>query len=101
MRASAAADSNALAAADAVVYDALVDARVLALARTDALLEYAGKRGGKPSTVQRDICERLIALAREGRLDAAAALLDRADQEWELARSALSTGRTAGGVDGH
>ena len=59
--------ANALAAADAVVYDALVDGRVLALARPDALLEYAGKRGGKPSTVQHNICERLIALAREGR----------------------------------
>jgi uroporphyrin-III C-methyltransferase len=59
--------ANALAAADAVVYDALVDERVLALAGPDAQLEYAGKRGGKPSTVQRDICERLIALAREGR----------------------------------
>lgn len=57
---------NALAAADAVVYDALVDERVLALARAGARLEYAGKRGGKPSTLQRDICERLIALARDG-----------------------------------
>jgi uroporphyrin-III C-methyltransferase len=58
---------NALAAADVVVYDALVDARVLALAREGAALEFAGKRGGKPSTVQRDISERLIELAREGR----------------------------------
>ena len=48
-----------------------------------------------------ELCRELEALAREGRLDAAAALLDRADQEWELARSALSTARTAGGVDGH
>jgi uroporphyrin-III C-methyltransferase len=58
---------NGLAAADVVVYDALVDPRILALAREDARLEYAGKRGGKPSTLQRDICERLVALAREGR----------------------------------
>ena len=48
-----------------------------------------------------ELCRELEALAREGRLDAAAALLDRADQEWERARSALSTARTAGGVDGH
>ena len=48
-----------------------------------------------------ELCRELEALAREGRLDAAAALLDRADQEWERARSALSTARTARGVDGH
>ena len=48
-----------------------------------------------------ELCRELEALARDGRLDAMAALLDRADQEWERARSALSTARTAGGVDGH
>ncbi|CAH1656082.1 Uroporphyrinogen-III C-methyltransferase [Hyphomicrobiales bacterium] len=58
---------NALAAADAIVYDALVDKRVLGLARPDALLEFAGKRGGKPSPQQADITRRLIVLAREGR----------------------------------
>jgi uroporphyrin-III C-methyltransferase len=58
---------NALRQADVVVHDALVDRRILDLARGDAVLEYAGKRGGKPSAVQRDITERLIALAREGR----------------------------------
>jgi uroporphyrin-III C-methyltransferase len=58
---------NALRAADVVVYDALVDEGVLAFAREGAALEYAGKRGGKPSAAQRDISERLIALAREGR----------------------------------
>jgi HPt (histidine-containing phosphotransfer) domain-containing protein len=47
------------------------------------------------------LCRELEALAREGRLDAAAALLDRADQEWERAHSALSTARPARGVDGH
>jgi uroporphyrin-III C-methyltransferase len=50
-----------------VVYDALVDEGVLAFAREGATLEYAGKRGGKPSAAQRDISERLIALAREGK----------------------------------
>jgi uroporphyrin-III C-methyltransferase len=52
--------------ADVVVHDALVDQRVLALAGTQARLEFAGKRGGKPSAVQADISERLIALARAG-----------------------------------
>ncbi len=56
-----------LAQADVVVHDALVDGRVLAMARADATLEFAGKRGGKPSPAQADITGRLIALAREGR----------------------------------
>jgi uroporphyrin-III C-methyltransferase len=58
---------HALRHADVIVYDALVDARVLKLARTGALLEYAGKRGGRPSPRQRDISHRLIDLARDGR----------------------------------
>jgi uroporphyrin-III C-methyltransferase len=56
-----------LAQAEVVVHDALVDKRILALARSDARLEFAGKRGGKPSPTQVDITKRLIALAREGR----------------------------------
>jgi uroporphyrin-III C-methyltransferase len=58
---------NALAQADVVVYDALVDRRVLDFARPGAAVEYAGKRGGKPSPSQRDISLRLIELAREGK----------------------------------
>ncbi len=57
---------NGLESADVVVYDALVDARVVALARPGAALHFAGKRGGKPSATQRDITERLIADARRG-----------------------------------
>jgi uroporphyrin-III C-methyltransferase len=53
--------------ADAVVYDALVEPRILELARPQALLVHAGKRGGRPSPRQPDISARLIALAREGR----------------------------------
>jgi len=53
-----------LAEADVVVHDALVDARVLALAHPGATLEFAGKRGGKPSPQQSNITDRLIALAR-------------------------------------
>ena len=59
--------AHALAGADVVVYDALVGDGVLALARPDATLEYAGKRGGRPSRRQPDISLRLIELARAGR----------------------------------
>ncbi|HLY56397.1 MAG TPA: uroporphyrinogen-III C-methyltransferase [Stellaceae bacterium] len=52
--------------ADVVVHDALVDARILALAGPQARLEPAGKRGGRPSPAQPDISARLVALAREG-----------------------------------
>jgi uroporphyrin-III C-methyltransferase len=52
--------------ADVVVHDALVDQRVLALAGKQARLEFAGKRGGKPSATQADISQRLIMLARTG-----------------------------------
>jgi uroporphyrin-III C-methyltransferase len=55
-----------LAQADVIVHDALVDARVLALAGEKARLEFAGKRGGKPSATQADISQRLVALARAG-----------------------------------
>jgi len=57
---------HALREADVVVYDALVGERILEWAGASAKLEYAGKRGGKPSPVQRDISERLIELARAG-----------------------------------
>jgi uroporphyrin-III C-methyltransferase len=53
-----------LTQADVIVHDALVDDRVLALAGQQARLEFAGKRGGKPSATQSDISQRLIVLAR-------------------------------------
>ena len=53
--------------ADVVVHDALVDQRVLGLAGPQARLEFAGKRGGKPSATQADISLRLITLARAGK----------------------------------
>jgi uroporphyrin-III C-methyltransferase len=59
--------AHALAQADVVVYDALVDESCLALAGDGVILEYAGKRGGKPSPKQRDISLRLVELAREGK----------------------------------
>ena len=52
--------------ADIIVYDALVDPGVLDLARPQAVREFAGKRGGRPSAHQTDITARLIALAGEG-----------------------------------
>lgn len=58
---------NALRQADVVVYDALVDTRILGWVKPGADVEYAGKRGGKPSPKQRDISLRLIELARAGK----------------------------------
>ncbi|GGA23234.1 uroporphyrinogen-III C-methyltransferase [Neptunicoccus cionae] len=57
---------NALQQADVIVYDALVDQRILDWAKSAAILEYAGKRGGKPSAKQRDISLRLVELAQSG-----------------------------------
>jgi uroporphyrin-III C-methyltransferase len=57
---------NALRQADVLVYDALVDPAILDWA-PQAELEYAGKRGGKPSAKQRDISLHLIELSREGK----------------------------------
>lgn len=57
---------NALRQADVVVYDALVQECILDWA-PQAERIYAGKRGGKPSTAQRDISLRLVDLARAGK----------------------------------
>ena len=58
---------KALREADHIVYDALVDESCLKIAPPGAVLEYAGKRGGKPSPKQRDISLRLVELARSGK----------------------------------
>ena len=58
--------AKALGEADVIVHDALVNDECLKLARPGALLEYAGKRGGKPSARQRDISLRLVELAKAG-----------------------------------
>ena len=58
---------HGLRAADVVVHDALVGEGVLRLARPGAALEFAGKRGGKPSPRQADISLRLVQLAQEGK----------------------------------
>src|SRR6218665_995798 len=58
--------ASALSRADVLVYDALVSKDVLSLA-PQAELIYAGKRGGKPSAAQDDICDTLVTLARQGK----------------------------------
>ena len=58
---------NALRQADVIVHDALVNSDCLDMARDGAELEFAGKRGGKPSPKQRDISLRLVELARAGK----------------------------------
>ncbi|ARM88822.1 uroporphyrinogen-III C-methyltransferase [Rhizobium sp. CIAT894] len=59
--------AKGLAEADVIVHDALVNEDCLKLAHPGAELEYAGKRGGKPSAKQRDISLRLVELARAGK----------------------------------
>ena len=53
--------------ADAIVYDRLVSAEILAMARRDAERLYVGKRRAQHCVPQAEINERLIALAREGK----------------------------------
>jgi uroporphyrin-III C-methyltransferase len=58
---------NALRQADVIIYDALVNQAILDWANPAATIEYAGKRGGKPSPQQRDISLKLVELARNGK----------------------------------
>jgi len=58
---------NAIRQADIILYDALVDLSCLALAQTQAVLEFAGKRPGQPSPKQHEISARLIELARNNK----------------------------------
>jgi len=57
---------NALRQADVVIYDALVQEAILEWAPKAEHI-YAGKRGGKPSAIQRDISLQLVDLARAGK----------------------------------
>ncbi|MEE3627828.1 uroporphyrinogen-III C-methyltransferase [Nitrospirillum sp. BR 11752] len=57
---------HALRQADHIVYDALVDERILDFANPGAVREFAGKRGGRPSPAQEDISLRLVELGRQG-----------------------------------
>ena len=58
---------HAISAADDIVHDALIDARVLGLRRADAELIPVGKRGGRASPQQRDINDVLVERAKLGR----------------------------------
>lgn len=55
-----------VASADVIVYDDLVDSRVLSAARHDAELVYAGKRGWREGPARPDTGELLVTKAREG-----------------------------------
>lgn len=58
---------GALAQADVIIHDALIEPEVLALARPGADLVFVGKRGGRPSARQAEITSMLVAEARAGR----------------------------------
>lgn len=58
---------KALAEADVILHDALIDERLLALARPGTDRIYAGKRAGVKSCKQDEISETLVRLAKEGR----------------------------------
>ena len=58
---------NAIRQADVIVYDALVGEEILDWAGAHTKIDYAGKRGGKPSPKQRDISLKLIDYARAGK----------------------------------
>ncbi len=58
---------NAIQQADVIVYDALVGEDILKWAKPDTQIDYAGKRGGKPSPKQRDISLKLIEYAKAGK----------------------------------
>ncbi|MCC5600433.1 uroporphyrinogen-III C-methyltransferase [Nostoc favosum] len=58
---------NLLAAAQVLVYDALVDAQLLQCVPPDCLKLDVGKRGGKPSTTQADINKLLVKHCQQGK----------------------------------
>ncbi|SIQ11417.1 uroporphyrinogen-III C-methyltransferase [Rhizobium sp. RU35A] len=58
---------RALQAADVILFDDLVSADVLELARREAKRMLVGKRGGRESCKQEDINATMIALARSGK----------------------------------
>src|SRR5258708_33380444 len=57
---------HAIAEADVILTDALVNKAMLTLARPDARIIDAGKRGGRPSPSQDSISRRVISYARKG-----------------------------------
>ena len=57
---------RALDEADVVLYDALVAPDILELARREALMVDVGKRSGRHSLNQKDICDLIVRHARDG-----------------------------------
>ena len=58
---------HAIAGADVILYDALVNVALLKLARPGAQTIYAGKRAGQRSCKQSDISRTLVSLAKKGK----------------------------------
>ena len=58
---------HAVASADIILYDALINDGLLALKRPGAELMFAGKRAGKRSCKQSDISRTLVSLAQKGK----------------------------------
>lgn len=58
---------HAIASADAILYDALVNESLLKFARPGAEIIYAGKRRGQVSVKQGEISRQLVALARKNK----------------------------------
>lgn len=58
--------AHAIAKADVIFYDALVNNALLKLARSDAALQFAGKRKGQPIVHQEEISAALVEAARKG-----------------------------------
>lgn len=58
---------HAIASADVILYDALVNEALLKFARSGAEVIYAGKRRGQASIKQGEISRQLVALARKGK----------------------------------
>jgi uroporphyrin-III C-methyltransferase len=58
---------HAIASADVILYDALVNEALLGFARPGAERIYAGKRRGMKSAKQTDISRTLVSLARKGK----------------------------------
>ena len=61
------AAAKLIADCDVIVHDALVSEAVMAMACPTAELIFAGKRGGKPSASQQDICDTLVRLGNAGK----------------------------------
>lgn len=61
------AAASLIADCDVIVHDALVSDDIMGMACANAELVFAGKRGGKPSASQQDICQTLVKLAKENK----------------------------------